>query len=274
MHQAHEVVVDNKRKEDEKKESGFSPHIKKAATYQCNSIFPTQRREVVGKKKCRQKIEKENDAAEYHSWDKSMENSEILDKTIRQQKFKATLHEFGQTMLFLAVLVGYILWLGQRYLGAKEFQWKADIESSFMHEGALHFGSKDLAFSGYGLKSEAAAHSGTQSILLNKQNPYGFQAEIKDLKGNESLNIKVWRYSEHPDGKSAAIIAEVRGIVWEFKGDLVQTEPSGWEQIQLSLSLDCRTEGHTLRIYCWNPTEADVFFDDIEVSMGRPSSWE
>lgn len=201
-----------------------------------------------------------------------MEKFETLNETERIRKFRAILREFGQLLLFLAFAGASFAWLADDYR-SKQFNWYSDTESQLMYKGLPHLDGEGIAFSGVGLLSEEAAHSGTSSIKLNPENPYGFQAEVEDLRGNEQLLLTAWRYSQHPDGQSAGLIAEVRGILWEFKGEVIETLPSGWQKIRLSLSLDCRTEAKTLRIYCWNPTQADVFFDDIQVELKRPGWW-
>jgi len=201
-----------------------------------------------------------------------MENFEILKEAERKARFRAILREFGQVMLFLGAVVAATGWWASQYR-SQQFHWQSDAETQISYRGRPHFGGGGLAFSGVKLLSEEVAHSGRTSIKLDAANPYGFQAEVEKLRGNEQLKVTVWRYSPQAEGQSAGLIAEVRGLIWEFKGDVVATSPQGWQQIALTLTLDCRTRGKTLRIYCWNPTQAVVYFDDISVEMFRPGWW-
>jgi hypothetical protein len=65
-HTAHHVKIDAGKKKQYKNKTGSAPAVKKEAEneYYCILIFFSC--EVIGKKKKREEIEKESDAAEYH----------------------------------------------------------------------------------------------------------------------------------------------------------------------------------------------------------------
>ena len=202
-----------------------------------------------------------------------MENFEEADKIVRREKFLSVRKEFLQSFLFLALCLAGLGWLASGYAQQKE-SWYSDTETLIQVEGMTQFEGKGLNFSGGERVSTTYAHSGAHSMHLSPDTPYGFQTLVSKLTGRERFTVRVWRYGPDPRAKGAALVVEVVGLIRGESRTSIQSSPDGWESLEVQLEMDCRTEGRDLKVYCWNPTGVDVYWDDISVEMERRALWE
>lgn len=186
----------------------------------------------------------------------------------KREKFFAIRREFGQVILFLAMLTAGFFYFIQDYR-SQNFSIQTGAENIEMYQGKPHFQSGGFMFAGAECQSDEMAHSGDYSLKLDPERPYGFQMDLEGLWGNEEVVLQLWRYSPNDEGKGASVVAEVRGIAYHMQQQSIQTTEDGWELMEIRFALDCRAENKSLRVYCWNPTQTAVYFDDLNIQIKR-----
>lgn len=177
------------------------------------------------------------------------------------------LFKFGKTLLFWLVFVGFLAYLAG-LIGNKGKKIRCDAEHLGMHHAEEVFLSGNDPITGARLRTEEKAHSGTYSLKLTKAHPYGFQYTIPPLKGNESIEISVWRNTTGDGPKAGVIVGGIKGKYYkDFKKVL---ETSGdWERIGGRVDPPFSCKGEELSIYCWNNGHNPVYFDDLEIVIKR-----
>lgn len=125
--------------------------------------------------------------------------------------------------------------------------------------------NKDLIQSG-NLQTSEKAHSGKFAIKLTKDAPYGMTCEFNQVIINDKFNVSVWRYG---GDKNAAIIASSADGKEFYTGacEVVQTEPSGWQLLNMNFKIPVDLTDNVLKIYLWNSGANDVFFDDFTIKF-------
>lgn len=188
-----------------------------------------------------------------------------FESDIQKSAFHQILKEFVIVLFFtgLVCLLAF-LFFGFHQQGSQRFQ--CDAEEVRKYQSLQAFFCKGHYFPGGAMQTDRFAHSGIYSMELNKENPYGFQYEIPYLKGNESITVSVWRFSNGKDSGNGIIVAATEGM-WKAGEEVVEKSDGGWEKIQLNFSPPKKSTNHTLKIYCWNKSYEPIYFDDFEVEI-------
>ena len=186
----------------------------------------------------------------------------------KKAKYNAILKEFIQVMLFLAFLGGMTLWFLKDYQKSRKV-YICDAEQVELWFGKKQFVSGKSVFSGGNLQSNLWAHSGKNSIQLDASNPFGFEITFETLRGNEIVAISVWRYAEGRNLQDGQLLASIPGHFYEAAVEAKEFDENGWQRLELWFRLNASVTNKNLKIYCWNPTERKVWFDDLRIEMIR-----
>ncbi|MEM9916470.1 MAG: hypothetical protein AAF990_00160 [Bacteroidota bacterium] len=183
--------------------------------------------------------------------------------------FVKTSIEFGLTLLFYGLLVALLI----GYIGladAEKQTIECGAERVVPHNGVAHFESNGAYFSGGKAQTQQQARSGNYSLELSGQMPYGMSYSIPTLRGNEKIKLSVWRYASNHKNKTGTLVASISGgLFWEGSDKVVETDENGWEKIELTIDPLLQFRGKHLRLYCWNPSQESIYFDDMHIEIER-----
>ena len=186
----------------------------------------------------------------------------------KKEKYNAILKEFIQVMIFVAFLGGIALWILKDYQKSHSL-YHCDAEQVEDWFGEPHFIKDGHVFAGGAYQSAAFARSGNYSMKLDASQAYGFDIDFESLRGNEIVAISVWRYAEASNKQAGQLIASIPGYLYEASFETTETDANGWQKIDLWFQLDARAEHKSMKIFCWNPSENAVWFDDLRIELIR-----
>ena len=194
-----------------------------------------------------------------------------LTETERKQTFRTLLIEFGQVMGFCVLLgIGVLVLLGQNK--AKTLHFSCGAEQRQLYMGTLQFVEEGHAFNGAANQDSLTSHGGTHSLRLGPWQPFGFSTDIPEMNGTEELDISVWRHRSDSNRMDGILVAEIPGHVWQGSGDIVQEEGI-WERLNVKVKVPLDARNKALKVYCWNPSDQAVYFDDLEIVIHQKPSW-
>jgi hypothetical protein len=120
---------------------------------------------------------------------------------------------------------------------------------------------------GASYRDTTLSKSGKYSVLVNKDQHYGFTTAIPIFE-NSTVTAKVWRNSLSKSGFLVVSSGGEQGIYYsENKG--VLNDDTGWEEISISITIDSRISTKSLSVYVWNESNELAFFDDFEVVVEK-----
>ncbi len=108
------------------------------------------------------------------------------------------------------------------------------------------------------------AHSGKFAIKLTGEQPFGMTFKLKELEAGDRIHISIWRF---PDNRQSAVWISSIDETKYYNNSVVvsQTDANGWQQIVQEFTIDSSMAGKELKLYAFNPSGTDVYFDDLEV---------
>ncbi len=190
-----------------------------------------------------------------------------FESSIQRQLFFKTLREFSYVFLFTLILLG-LAYVVFGIPTRKTETFRCGAEYKRMYQGLQSYYNKGTYFSGGSAQSDKFAFSGTHSIKLTKENPFGFGFNLPYLKGNENITISVWRFSDGKDSRKGIVVASSDGM-WKAVEDVVEKSEHGWEKVQLNFIPPAASKNRTLKIYCWNNGHEPIYFDELEIEIKR-----
>lgn len=104
-------------------------------------------------------------------------------------------------------------------------------------------------------------HGGNYSIRLNKNRQYGFTYHGTKFKPGDLLKISVWKYPAYKD--TGALVISCGKDFYRYVSGGDAKDSTGW--IKLTMYLAVPEDDKDFKIYAWNNTPADVWFDDIKI---------
>jgi hypothetical protein len=107
--------------------------------------------------------------------------------------------------------------------------------------------------------------SGTNSIELNKSNPFAVDYNLKNTKDGELYQIEVWRKSDTSSGY-LVVAAEDANIFYQAQNEAIKFDEKGWELLRIRVDINNELEGKNLKIYLWNPRVRTAYFDDLSIT--------
>ncbi len=184
------------------------------------------------------------------------------------QAFHRILKEFVQVFVLASLVLGTVYFYGG-FDQSSTRKYSCDGETIVRDFTIPVFkGKGGSLFSGGKNKSYAYAHSGQQCILLTPEEPFGFEYTVEDLKGNEAIEVVVWRMCENPKDPKGMLVAHVEGGgIWEGNYNRVEATENGWEKLVIRTQTDARSTNKKLTVYCWNNGDTPVYFDDISIRL-------
>ncbi|MBN2486366.1 MAG: glycosyltransferase family 39 protein [Bacteroidales bacterium] len=131
-------------------------------------------------------------------------------------------------------------------------------------EGFFAVASGGLVFGNGNTQSDEEALTGSYSSRLTRESPYGMTyIEPKTVYG-KSYMVTVWRKGGSEAGIIASGPAESNFYYKNIKSHKTDTL-GGWEKLQLHFFVPRSLDGKELKIYLFNPSEAPVYFDNLEI---------
>ena len=108
-------------------------------------------------------------------------------------------------------------------------------------------------------------HSGKNSILLSKTNPYGLDL-ILTVKPGDSVSASVWRKSAD---KASTIVFSAIDTKYFYTGGstIISTDANGWEEIEAGTKIPLDYKEPTLHFYVSVYGNKDTYFDDVAISV-------
>ena len=115
-----------------------------------------------------------------------------------------------------------------------------------------------------GVVTENLSHSGKNSVMLTKDQPFSMSYNVDSVTAGAEYEITVWR---HKLGTSGVIVATIhKPEDFYFTGEtIINTDSLGWEQIQMKFAVPAKLNKKKMTIYLWNVKDPVVYFDDLRI---------
>lgn len=113
-------------------------------------------------------------------------------------------------------------------------------------------------------QSTAKAHNGKFSMELSEGKEFGFSTMLKDVRPNDEITIRVWRWDE--SSSAGLVLSNYEGkSFYKFETTNVINKERNWEQLELKTRIPVNPGFDKVGVYVWNPLKMTVWFDDIEI---------
>ena len=121
-------------------------------------------------------------------------------------------------------------------------------------------------FKGVKARNTERACSGVYSLKLNKNNPFGFTITLDEIYEGYNINIRIFKYGAE---KSGSIVADdiKKERFYESSKKIIKEYDNGWKLIEHDLIIPYDLPDNKLKLYVYNPTDSDVYFDDIHIKI-------
>ncbi len=113
------------------------------------------------------------------------------------------------------------------------------------------------------LRTAEQSRSGKSSIKLTPDEQYGLKCTLPMVTADEYFDLRVWKKGTKGVGVLVADILD--NDFYQASRDVVETDPSGWEQIRLEFFIPPTIDQAEMIIYVWNPDTTTIYFDDLHV---------
>ena len=111
-------------------------------------------------------------------------------------------------------------------------------------------------------RSKEKSRSGTYSLKLDVNNPYGFTYRTYDRSMGDLIKVSVWRFGE---GGNIVISGDGGNEFYPGSSTYSEIDSSGWMKLDLNYTLQEDLHGKELGIYIFNNHEDSSYFDDLEI---------
>ena len=111
-------------------------------------------------------------------------------------------------------------------------------------------------------RSKEKSRSGTYSLKLDVNNPYGFTYRTYDRSMGDLIKVSVWRFGE---GGNIVISGDGGNEFYLGSSTYSEIDSSGWMKLDLNYTLQQDLQGRELGIYIFNNQEDPSYFDDLEI---------
>ena len=182
----------------------------------------------------------------------------------QKEQFFHILKNGIRIFIFIGLIIFGTMWL-TGIIGSSNHHFACDAENVVKKSKINYFLQDGNYFNGGDFQSQDFVFEGENSLELKSENPFGFGFNYEFLKGNEEVVAWVWRYAEGSWGVNGKIVAEVGGKFWKATEEVLEVKENGWEKIQLKFKIPNFLQNELLNIYCWNPNQSPIYFDDFHI---------
>lgn len=146
-----------------------------------------------------------------------------------------------------------------------EKQWEIIREVTLSENGELFVKDKSdtLAISNSISGSDEKAFSGEFSVKLTEKVPYGFGHKIYNAQKGDRIVVSAWQL-----GKASNIVFNelIENGLYYQSSRAFGKETLGWKYMEAEFFVPKDMTGTELRIYVWNNSAQNVYFDDFKIS--------
>ena len=126
-------------------------------------------------------------------------------------------------------------------------------------------GSGDVKVAIGGKISTKESHSGTSSILLTKDAPYGLTAHLESVRTNEYYKVSMWRKDT---SQRTVLVAQgnVAAIFYKSqKYSITEKTKNGWEKLEFEFEVPPHIE--SIKVFGWlvNGDGVEAYIDDLKI---------
>lgn len=137
---------------------------------------------------------------------------------------------------------------------------KMDANNNFGFNMEPIWGNQEIALGGF--LTEKESYSGTHSVMLTKDKPYGLSVEFKEIQVDERLRISVWRKGK-PNKSALVIQGDNKNSLYVAHKESSGKKEKGWEKMEYDVQVPPNV--NSFKIYVWNISDDTVYFDDLRV---------
>ncbi len=112
------------------------------------------------------------------------------------------------------------------------------------------------------IRTGEMAHSGSYSLKLTKDAPYGMLYLDKAIDRVNFIEASVWRFSKENQGE---IIASCGKDFYQSSNRVIDKDSTGWEKLQLQFLVPDGLNAIDFRIYVNNPGPDPIYIDDFSI---------
>ena len=131
-------------------------------------------------------------------------------------------------------------------------------------DGKFFLGYDSQVFGPVNAISTEQVRSGTNSIKIEKSNPFSVDYNLKNTKTGELYQVDVWRKSKNSCG-NLVIAADDSKTYYMAQHEATILGINGWELLRINVEIKSEMEGKNLKICLWNPLEETAYFDDLSI---------
>jgi len=113
-------------------------------------------------------------------------------------------------------------------------------------------------------RTDREAHSGKYSIVLDKDNPYGFTMRLKHISPHEKMRITVWS-KNNKDQAGIVVTAPDAKFLYRLS-NVPDPENKDWKLLTLDVTFYEGCPFRMVDVYLWNHGGGSVFFDDLKIT--------
>lgn len=191
-----------------------------------------------------------------------MESQNFKDEA-QKQEFYRILRAFLTLVVFFSLAV-FAFATFFNFGNRTNYHIKCDAEQIDLWEKRKTFIQDGRHFTGGNFQDSNYAFEGKHSMVLVKDS-FGMEFHLKYLKGNEKVNIYVWRYAEGDWINQGHYVAEIPGLMYKITENVINKREDGWEQIHMEFTVPKGSQNSYLKCFAFNPDLRKVYFDNLDI---------
>ena len=134
-------------------------------------------------------------------------------------------------------------------------------EKTIIKDGKEYFEANGYVFNDANNRSTEKVFSGTYSLKLTPEIPYGMQISLDIPKPNEVYEVSVWSYFQNPidSNCSGYIVASSGNKFWKCTSECIEKR-NGWKKMYIKFIIPNEKFTEPLSFYCWNNSKNIIYF--------------
>jgi len=121
---------------------------------------------------------------------------------------------------------------------------------------------------GFYNRTAAFAHSGTSSLKLSENSPYGFSYHFKNLSKGDLVEITAWQL-----GEGANLVVSGSGKkckdFYYTNTPTIHRKSSEWNLVHWSFTVVTDCDSSQATFFIWHPGKKPVYIDDLQFSLKK-----